>query len=172
MTETFKKTPWGTETAAKFKDLPFVCKILDSTEGPLSVQVHPENLSSSQKANYGNKSEFWYVLSAEPNSQIYIGLDYGIEYMPAPILTKNIIESGEKLIEHMKVYSAKPGRMFVIPSGVIHCLGKGIRVFEIAQDCDITYRLYDFDRGRPLDIEEGLKHISFANIAGPSFRIA
>ena len=40
----------------------------------------------------------------------------------------------------------KKGDVFFIPAGMVHAIGRGIRIAEIQQNCDLTYRVYDFDR--------------------------
>ena len=42
-------------------------------------------------------------------------------------------------------------------------LGGGISVLEIQQNNDITYRLYDYNRGRELDLEKGLNNLHINN---------
>lgn len=48
----------------------------------------------------------------------------------------------------------------MIPPGFIHSLGKGILVVEFQQNNDITERIYDFGRGRPLQTEEAIKRLN------------
>ncbi|HSM23400.1 MAG TPA: hypothetical protein VK856_00885, partial [Anaerolineaceae bacterium] len=47
-----------------------------------------------------------------------------------------------------------------IPAGTIHSLGPGAIIYEIQQNSDVTYRVYDWDRppstGRPLHIEKSI----------------
>jgi len=38
------------------------------------------------------------------------------------------------------------GDFLYIPSGTIHAVGPGLLVCEVQQNCDTTYRVYDFDR--------------------------
>ena len=39
----------------------------------------------------------------------------------------------------------------------VHAIGAGVSVIEIQQNADITYRLYDYVRGRPLHLDVGIK---------------
>ena len=56
---------------------------------------------------------------------------------------------------------------FFLPSGRVHALGKGLVIFEIQQNSDTTYRVFDWNRvdgsGKPrqLHIEQSLKCIDF-----------
>lgn len=52
----------------------------------------------------------------------------------------------------------------MIPPGFIHSLGKGILVVEFQQNNDITERIYDFGRGRPLQTEEAIKTINMHKV--------
>lgn len=162
--EKFKSTIWGSEASIKFENVPFVCKIIDSSEGPLSVQVHPhhDRLAKDTHHRSPGKNEFWQVLSAEDGAKLYIGFKSIMSELSSFEL-KRLIKANVDLTEFMNVYFAEPGQLYIIPAGVIHCLGKGIKVFEMAQDCDVTYRLYDFNRDRGLDIEEGFESLSLRN---------
>lgn len=136
-------------------DFPLLIKLIDS-EMCLSVQVHPK-----KNGALSGKSELWYILDAEPNSWIAYGVKVGV--------TKDIIKekllSGE-LSELLNIIPVKRGDVFYIPEGQLHCLGGGITLAEFQESCDITYRLYDFNRKdkdgklRPLHIEEGLSALT------------
>jgi len=159
----YKTTTWGYEIKSEFKGLPFVGKIISSKDGPLSVQMHPTKKQAAEMGLQCGKSEFWYVLEAEEDSYIYIGMQpwFGME-LPTNF-KGDIINADNKLkllckdgsiIKYLKKFKAIPGQLFVIPAGVLHCLGKGITVFEMAQNCDITYRVYDHGRDRELHLDK------------------
>ena len=54
----------------------------------------------------------------------------------------------------------KKGDVFYIPAGLLHAIGKGIKVAEVQQNSNITYRVYDYHRQdanhnfRPLHIKQ------------------
>ena len=48
------------------------------------------------------------------------------------------------------------GDFIFIPAGTVHAIGKGLRLLEIQQSCDTTYRLYDWGRDRELHVEKGI----------------
>ena len=50
----------------------------------------------------------------------------------------------------------KPGDTFFAEAGTVHAIGAGITLCEIQQNSDVTYRLYDYGRGRDLHLEKGL----------------
>ncbi|MGB9606356.1 MAG: class I mannose-6-phosphate isomerase, partial [Bryobacteraceae bacterium] len=47
----------------------------------------------------------------------------------------------------------RAGDVFVIYPGTIHALGPGVVVAEIQQNSDLTYRIYDYGRPRPLHLD-------------------
>jgi mannose-6-phosphate isomerase len=56
-----------------------------------------------------------------------------------------------------------------LPSGRVHAIGGGLRLFEIQQNSDTTYRVFDWNRpgldGKPRDLHivESLASIDFAD---------
>lgn len=129
---------------------PLLIKYIDANNN-LSLQVHPDDeYSHSINEPYG-KSEAWYILSAEENAEIILGSrDISKEE-----LLKHIDDDSEiDYINHVKV---KAGELYFIPSGTIHGIGKGIVLLEIQQNCDLTYRIFDYFRNRELQKEEAKK---------------
>src|SRR5699024_8155235 len=88
---------------------------------------------------YG-KTECWYVLDCEADSEIVFG-----HKATSKTDFRQLIEKGawDSLLNRVKV---KKGDFFYVPSGTIHAIGKGIVILEIQQSSDITYRVYDYDR--------------------------
>ena len=130
------------------KDERMLVKLLDAA-GYLSVQVHP-----SESANKA-KTEMWYILSADEGAFVYLGVADFCAFLAA--LTK-----GEDPTPYLNKIFVKAGDVLYIPAGTVHALGKGIRLLEMQQASDVTYRLYDFGRTdangakRELHIEKGL----------------
>ncbi|WP_342504734.1 mannose-6-phosphate isomerase, class I [Sporosarcina sp. FSL K6-2383] len=121
-------------------DFPLLVKILDANDN-LSVQVHPNDEYARKVENepYG-KTECWYVLDCEPDSEIIFGHRANTKEE-----FKRRVDAGEwdDLLINVPV---KKGDFFYVPSGTIHAIGKGIVILEIQQSSDITYRVYDYDR--------------------------
>ena len=46
----------------------------------------------------------------------------------------------------MKHQPVKKGECYFIPAGMPHAIGKGSLIAEIQQNCDLTYRVYDYER--------------------------
>jgi mannose-6-phosphate isomerase len=141
---------------------PLLVKFLDAAKA-LSVQVHPNDAQAARMnpPDLG-KTEAWYILSAEPGSRIYAGLQVGVDQ---PQL-ENAIRQGtcEKVLHS---FEPKAGDCLFIPAGTVHALGAGLLVAEIQQSSDTTYRLYDWNRvgpdgrPRPLHVEQGMAVVDF-----------
>ena len=118
------------------------------TSEALSVQVHP---SDTDAPGGRGKEECWLVTSVEPGARLGIGFvqPIGAEAMRAAALDGSI----EHLLEWHPV---APGDFFYIPAGTVHAIGAGIGLIEVQQNCDITYRLYDYGRPRELHLDAGI----------------
>jgi mannose-6-phosphate isomerase len=147
---------------------PLLCKFLD-TRQELSVQVHPnDEQANARHPGQAGKTEAWVILEADPaTSRIYAGFKTGVtaETFRAALGTK----SAASLLHS---FTPAPGDCIFLPAGTVHAIGANLRVFEVQQTSDITYRLYDWDRidaktGKPrqLHVEDGLACSNFA--AGP-----
>jgi mannose-6-phosphate isomerase len=121
------------------------------TSEKLSVQVHPDDDQARAIGLDSGKSECWYVLDAEPGAVLGIGLRQPIDKdaLRAAALDGSI----EALIDWKPV---RPGSFYYIPAGTIHAIGGGIRLVEIQQNSDVTYRLYDYGRPRELHLDAAM----------------
>ena len=124
---------------------------------PLSVQVHPDdNLAKELENQENGKSESWYILDAEKDAELVLGLnDYEEEAIRKQI-TNGLFE--DNLIKQ----KISKNEFYNIPAGLIHGIGAGCLVFEIQQPSDVTYRYYDYNRlenGKPreLHIDKALR---------------
>lgn len=147
---------------SRFKYFPLLVKLIDAKDN-LSVQVHPSDDYALKYENSFGKSEMWHIISSDEGCGLYVGL--------------NDNYSKEQIEEHLKdgtilsclnFYHVKPGDTYVIDPGTIHAIGKGVRLIEIQQNSNLTYRLFDYNRvdkfGNPreLHIEKALKVINYA----------
>ncbi|MBN2664199.1 MAG: class I mannose-6-phosphate isomerase [Bacteroidales bacterium] len=135
-------------------EFPLLFKFIEANE-KLSVQVHPDNeIAKFRHYAYG-KTEMWYVVDAEKNSEILVGFKKSLD---KSILLK-VIED-KTLISYLNFEKIQKGDVFYIPPGRVHALLEGTVVAEIQQTSDITYRLYDWDRvgldGKPRDLHVDL----------------
>jgi mannose-6-phosphate isomerase len=142
--------------AARFPRFPLLVKFIDAHQN-LSIQVHPDDRLAQQLENYPyGKTEYWYVLAAAPDAMLIYGLDRaGVtrEQLQAALRNKT-------LLDYCACVSVRPGDVLFIPAGTVHALTQDVVVYELQQDCDITYRLYDWGRvGREIHLEKGLECI-------------
>lgn len=129
----------GKRLSEAYKDFPLLVKIIEAKDD-LSIQVHPDDEYAQKHENSKGKTEFWYILGAEEGASIIIGHNAKNK---EELLS--LIEKGEwnTLLREVKV---KEGDFFQIDPGTIHAIKGGVRLLEIQEASDITYRLYDYDR--------------------------
>jgi len=153
--------------AGKFRRFPLLLKFLDAQQ-MLSVQVHPTDTYPGLPAGEAGKTEAWVVLEAGPDSRIYAGLKPGTTEAE---LRKSLANRG--VADHLGCFIPKAGNAVFIPAGTVHALGGGVVVFEVQQNSDVTFRLYDWGHtdektGQPrsLHIEQALACIDFGKSTG------
>jgi mannose-6-phosphate isomerase len=134
-------------------DLPLLVKFLFTSE-PLSVQVHPGDGYAAKHHSSPGKTEMWHVLAAKPGARIAAG------FRDAPskeqVRAAALAEKPDKIEAMLEWFDAAAGDTFFIPAGVIHAIGAGLVLCEIQQPADLTYRVYDYGRGRELYLEDAL----------------
>lgn len=149
--------------AGRFHRFPLLLKFLDVSK-MLSVQVHPMDANTGLlPAGETGKTEAWVVLKAGKESRIYAGLKPGT--------TANDLRQGlrkETVTENLSYFIPKPGDGVFISAGTVHALGDDVQVFEIQQNSDVTFRLYDWNhvdvktgKPRPLQVEQALSCINY-----------
>jgi mannose-6-phosphate isomerase len=155
--------------AGRFRRFPLLLKFLDVRD-TLSVQVHPADQQTQYlPAGETGKTEAWVVLEAGGKGAIYAGLK--------PDTTRDNLRqalANGTVVEHLACFTPKSGDGILIPAGTVHALGDVV-VFEVQENSDVTFRLYDWDhvdaktgQARPLQIEQALACLNFAQGAvGP-----
>lgn len=147
---TFIAPDWSEET------FPLLIKLIDAADR-LSVQVHPDDAYAARVEGDRGKTEMWYIVDAAPGAEIICGLRAGVgraEFAEA-------VRAG-KIGDVMHRQKVRKGEVYFIPAGLLHAIGSGILIAEIQQNCDLTYRVYDYDRRdkdgnlRPLHVEKAL----------------
>jgi len=91
------------------------------------------------------------VIDAEPGASLGIGLirELSDEELRDAALSGEI----EDLLEWRPV---ERGDCYYIPAGTVHAIGAGVSLIEVQQNADVTYRLYDYGRPRPLHLDEAM----------------
>jgi mannose-6-phosphate isomerase len=118
----------------------------------LSIQVHPGDEAAQALGHPCGKDEAWLVVSAEPNAEIAIGLRHAVakDELRAAALDGRI----EKLVDWRR---AQAGDSYYSPAGTVHAIGPGLTLVEIQQNCDVTFRLYDYGRPRELHLDAAIE---------------
>jgi mannose-6-phosphate isomerase len=156
--------------AGSFQRFPLLLKFLDAHD-MLSVQVHPSDAQTSYlPAGEQGKTEAWVVLEVEPESRIYAGLKPGTTANDL----RQALTNGE-VAEHLPCFTPKPDDCILIPAGTVHSLGGDVVVFEVQQNSDVTFRLYDWNhvdaktgQSRPLQVDQAIACINFnQGVVGP-----
>ena len=148
----------GSTLREAYSGFPLLFKVIDA-KTRLSVQVHP-NEETCKVTGGEPKTEMWCALSGGP---IYAGLRAGTTAADVEAAVKSGCFE-ELLVRH----EAKFGDVFFIPGGLVHAIGDGVRLYEVQQSSNTTFRLYDWGRvgadGKPreLHIEKGLQAIDYA----------
>jgi mannose-6-phosphate isomerase len=146
--------------AGRFRRFPLLLKFLDVRE-MLSVQVHPTDPATA-------KTEAWVVLEAGIKGRIYAGLKPGTTKADLhQALTNGTVA------DRLACFHPKPGDAVFNPAGMVHSLGGGVVVFEVQQNSDVTFRLFDWNHvdpktGQPraLQVDQALACINFGQCAG------
>jgi mannose-6-phosphate isomerase len=139
---------------------PLLCKILDARE-KLSLQVHPP-ADKAKKLKGEPKTEMWFIADAAPGASLYVGLKRGVTRAE---FEKKITDGSVADCFHR--IPVKAGDTMFLPSGRVHAIGDGLVIFEIQQNSDTTYRVFDWNRvgldGKPreLHIAQSLASIDF-----------
>lgn len=148
------------ESRSDVKAFPLLVKILDCTD-KLSLQVHPPE-GKAKELGGEPKTEMWCFVDAAPDADIFVGLKRGVTREEFERKTRD-----GSVAECFHRISVRAGDVMFLPSGRVHALGAGGVVFEIQQNSDTTYRVFDWNRTgldgrrRDLHIEQSLASIDF-----------
>jgi mannose-6-phosphate isomerase len=149
--------------SGRFQRFPLLLKFLDARD-VLSVQVHPADARTDLlQPGESGKTEAWVVLETGPKSRIYAGLQPGTT---ADVLRRALAE--RTVADHLTSFAPRAGDAVFIKAGTVHSLADVV-VFEVQQNSDVTFRLYDWDRvdpktGQPraLHVDQALACIDFS----------
>lgn len=136
-------------------NFPILNKIIKA-EGTLSVQVHPNDDYAKRVENANGKTECWYILEAKEGATLVSGIKKGLNKEKL----SRIIKEG-KLENYLERINIKRGDFIYIPAGSVHAIESGVKLIEVQQNSNITYRLHDWGRGREVHIEKSLDVIDY-----------
>ncbi|MHC5071041.1 MAG: type I phosphomannose isomerase catalytic subunit [Planctomycetota bacterium] len=143
---------------------PLLVKFIDAADR-LSVQVHPDAAMASAAAKAtgatgategnvaadGGKHEAWVVLASGEGGRIILGTKPGVTQEElAKVAHTAAVE------DLLHAFRPQVGEAIYIPAGTIHTVGPDVVLFEIQENSDITYRLYDWGRPRETQVDQAL----------------
>lgn len=143
---------------------PLLLKTLD-VEDRLSVQVHPDDGVALERYDSLGKTEFWYIMEASEDAEIYMGFKDDVTATQFYDACKNGTAH-----ELLNVLRPQKGDCFFIKPGTVHAATGGIIVLEIQESSNMTFRLYDWGRennpqtARPIHLGEALDIIDFSQL--------
>lgn len=163
----------GEPVEARFgKDFPIRFDFLDTIGGGnLSLQVHPTTqFIREQFGMYYTQDESYYMMDAEEDAVVYLGLKTGIDRQ---VMLDDLrkAQNGELVFDVEKYVNKIPTKKhdhFLIPGGTVHCSGANSMVLEISSTPNLfTFKLWDWQRlgldgkPRPINVERGKEVIDW-----------
>lgn len=139
---------------------PLLIKVIFAKE-KLSVQVHPDDKMAQKYGDPRGKTECWYALDAEPGAQVAVGLKAGVTLQQV----EQRIHNGT-LEDSLNILPVAQGDMIFVDAGTVHAIWPGAVLLETQQNCDLTYRMYDYGRPRELHIKKALEATRLVTKAG------
>lgn len=157
---------------------PLLIKLIDAADD-LSLQVHPSDEQVSGESKDGGKSEAWVILETgekEEGGNIYLGFDLQkrqdysspAEFESAffdalnqanamgPSQNPEVRAKAERLVlPFLNKIKVRPGEVYEVRPGTLHVIGRGVRLYEIQQSSDLTYRVWDWNRPDVKKLKEG-----------------
>lgn len=126
----------GSQYSPTLSRFPLLYKFIYAREN-LSVQVHPGKNSPLGDA----KTECWYILEAPAGAELILGIaGDGDRGRTLSALRTNACR---EVLNRVPVHA---GDLFFIPAGTVHAITAGLLLYEVQQNSDTTFRLYDWDR--------------------------
>lgn len=121
-------------------DFPVLIKKLNSGERCPSIQVHPDDAYARAHGEPYGKTEMWVFDEPGPGNYVYFGVRRALtpEELAADIADGSICDD-------LARYVPRRGSVYFTPAGTIHTYGPQELVWEIQQNSNTTYRVFDFD---------------------------
>src|SRR5690554_3999656 len=133
---------------------PLLFKFIDADQD-LSVQLHPNDALAKERHNSSGKTEMWYIIDAKEDAELILGFNQVIDKEKY----KKYLEE-KRIAEIVEYRTINKGETYLVESGTVHAICKGVFLAEVQQASDITYRIYDWDRlgvsGQPRELHTEL----------------
>jgi len=145
----------GFAASQPFGNFPLLVKFIDASD-ILSLQLHPDDDAAAAFGKRG-KTEAWYIVQAEPGAALITGMSRAAS--GAEVRLSIADGTFEEFLERRVV---KPADSLIVPAGTMHAIGAGVLLYEVQENSDVTFRLYDWGRvdsqGQPrgLHLEQAL----------------
>ncbi len=142
------KSVLGTK-GEKYDEFPLLIKFIDA-KADLSVQVHPDDEYARVHENSYGKTEAWYILDCDEGAELIYGFN---KELSSDEFRKSIEDN--TFLDYVNKVKVKKGDVFFINAGTLHAIGSGILLAEVQQNCNTTYRVYDYNRlvdGKPREL--------------------
>lgn len=142
---------------------PILVKIID-VQDDLSIQVHPNDHDARAMGLKHGKAEAWYILEAKENSEVVLGHTCS---------TREELEfclNNPTDHEWLNRFNIRANQFYYLPGGTIHGKCSNTLLYEIEQNSDIGFRIYDYKRldqyhqPRPLHRQEALSCIKIPDV--------
>ncbi len=142
---------------------PLLFKIIDANQN-LSVQVHPSKADpDANPAEYKHEAD--HFLCVSESSAVYAGIKE--ECFDFDKFSEFARDNTSRINSVLNVLKPEVNETFYIPTGLVHALGAGNLVYEVQQNSNTTYRIYDWGRlglnGNPrkMHLEEAIRSIDY-----------
>lgn len=133
---------------------PLLFKFIDADQD-LSVQLHPNDDLAKERHNSFGKTEMWYIIDAKKDAELILGFNQVIDKEKY----KKYLEQ-KRIADIVEYRAINKGEAYLVASGTVHAICKGVFLAEVQQASDITYRIYDWDRlgvsGQPRELHTEL----------------
>lgn len=140
----------------KYLELPILMALVEADDD-LSIQVHPDDeMAQKLESKPFGKNESFYTLIAPSVGKMY----NGCKASSADNMKQKIADG--KIGETLDMMPCAVGDYVYIVGGTLHAATAGSLHFEIEENCEKTYRFWDYDRTdnkgnkRPLQLEKAI----------------
>jgi len=98
--------------------------------------------TTTTRPGESGKAEAWFIVSCPQGAELIYDINCTKQEFASAVISGKIEDKLRRLAVH-------PGDVLDIPPGTVHALTAGIVIYEVQQNADTTYRLYDWDRVDP-----------------------